>query len=282
MKRMLGVLLTGALFVAGSLFAPFIARNAEAQDWAAAKLEKSPRHREWVKVRHGKRMVDTFVVYPQAKDKRPVVLVIHEIFGLTDWAQLVADEIAEQGYIAVEPDLLSGMGPKGGRTTSFSQQQAIEAVSGLNPEQITEDLNAAANYALKLPSANGKLFVVGFCWGGGQSFRYATNRRGLSAAFVFYGTPPPAEAMRRITAPVYGFYGGDDARVTSTVPEAQKEMKAARKRYDAVIYKGAGHGFMRAGEAPDASEGNTNARKQAWVRWKVLLEENDLGGSSGK
>lgn len=279
MRRLLAVFAVGGLFVAGSLFAPFIARNAGAQEWAAAKLEKSPRHREWVKVRHGKRVVDTFVVYPQAKDKRPVVLVIHEIFGLTDWAQLVADEIAEQGYIAVEPDLLSGMGPKGGRTTSFSQQQAIEAVSGLNPEQITADLNAAARYALKPPSANGKLFVVGFCWGGGQSFRYATNRRGLSAAFVFYGTPPPAEAMRRITAPVYGFYGGDDARVTATVPEAQKEMKAAGKTYDAVVYKGAGHGFMRAGEAPDASAGNAAARKQAWVRWKVLLEENDLGGS---
>jgi carboxymethylenebutenolidase len=275
MKRWLAVLVVGGLFVTGSLFAPFIARSAGAQEWAAAKLEKSPRHREWVKVKYDGRVVDTLVVYPEAKSKRPVVLVIHEIFGLTDWAQLVADEIAEQGYIAVEPDLLSGMGPHGGRTTSFTQEQAIEAVSGLNPQQITGDLNAAADYALKLPSANGKLFVVGFCWGGGQSFRYATNRRGLSAAFVFYGTPPPAEAMRRIMAPVYGFYGGEDERVSATVPETIQEMKAAGKHYESVIYKGAGHGFMRAGEAPDASAGNAAARKQAWVRWKVLLEESD-------
>jgi carboxymethylenebutenolidase len=275
MKRTLSILMSGAFFAAVALFSPLAASNAGAQEWAAAKLDKSPRHREWVKVRHGDRVVDTFVVYPQAHDKRPVVLVIHEIFGLTDWAQLVADEIAEQGYIAVEPDLLSGMGPHGGRTTSFTQEQAIEAISNLNPEQITGDLNAAADYGLKLPAANGKLFVAGFCWGGGQSFRYATNRHGLRAAFVFYGTPPSAEAMKRVSAPVYGFYGGDDERVTSTVSETNKEMMALGKIYDAVIYKGAGHGFMRAGEAPDATRANADARKQAWVRFKVLLEEHD-------
>lgn len=275
MRRSLSIFIAGTLLSAAGLIAPPAVRNTEAQDWATAKLEKSPRHREWVKVRHGKRVVDTFVAYPQAKDKRPVVLVIHEIFGLTNWAQLVADEIAASGYIAVEPDLLSGMGAHGGRTTSFTQQQAIEAVSNLNPEQITADLNAAANYALKLPASNGKLFVVGFCWGGGQSFRYATNRRGLKAAFVFYGTPPSPEAMKRIAAPVYGFYGGNDERVTATVPETQKEMKALGKIYEAVIYKGAGHGFMRAGEAPNASDANSDARKQAWMRFKVLLEEHD-------
>lgn len=275
MKRSLSIAVIGTLCVAAGLLSPAAARNAGAQDWAAAKLEKSPRHREWVKVRHGNRVVDTLVAYPEAKDKRPVVLVIHEIFGLTDWAQLMADEIAEQGYIAVEPDLLSGMGPNGGRTTSFTQQQAIEAVSGLNPEQITADLNAAANYGLKLPASNGKLFVVGFCWGGGQSFRFATNRKGLKAAFVFYGTPPPTDVMKRITAPVYGFYAGNDARVSATVPDTKKEMKALGKTYESVIYQGAGHGFMRAGEAPDATPANSAASKQAWVRWKVLLEERD-------
>lgn len=152
---------------------------------------------------------------------------------------------------------------------------SIEAVSGLNPEQITADLNAAANYALKLPASNGKLFVVGFCWGGGQSFRFATNRRGLRAAFVFYGTPPQPDAMKRITAPVYGFYAGNDERVSATVPDTKKEMKALGKTYESVIYQGAGHGFMRAGEAPDATPANAAARKQAWVRWKVLLEERD-------
>lgn len=275
MRRWNGTFAARVLALVAALLGPFLFSPASAQDWARARLEKSSRHREWVTVKHDGRSVDTFVAYPEVKDKRPVVLIVHEIFGLTDWAQEVADEFAEQGYVAVEPDLLSGMGPNGGRTTSFSQQQAIETVSGLDPDQITADLNAAADYGLKLPASNHKLFVVGFCWGGGQSFRFATNRRGLSAAFVFYGTPPPADAMIRITAPVYGFYGGNDARVSATVPDTIKEMKAAGKGYESVIYQGASHGFMRAGEAPDANQANSGARKQAWMRLKVLLEQND-------
>ncbi len=156
---------------------------------------------------------------------------------------------------------------------SFSQNDAIEAVSHLDPDQITADLNAAADYALKLPSANGKLFVVGFCWGGGQSFRFATNRGDLSAAFVFYGPPPDADAMKRIKAPVYGFYGGADARIDATIPDAKQQMKAAGKTYEPVVYEGAGHGFMRAGEAPDASAANKKAQTQAWERLKTLLKQ---------
>lgn len=244
---------------------------ASAQDWARARVEKSPRHREWVTVKHDGRSVETFVVYPESKDTRPVVLVIHEIFGMTDWVQDLADQVAAAGYIAVAPDLLSGMGPNGGRSTSFAEGKAIEAVSHLNADQITADLNAVADYALKLPASNGKLFVAGFCWGGGQSFRFATNRRDLAAAFVFYGPPPGNEAMARIKAPVYGFYAGNDARIGATIPDTRTAMKAAGKPYDPVIYDGAGHGFMRAGEAPDASEPNRKARNEAWARWKDLL-----------
>ena len=243
-----------------------------AQDWAREKVEKSPRHREWVTVKHDGRSVETFVAYPESKDKRPVVLVIHEIFGLTDWVQDLADQLAEAGYIAVAPDLLSGMGPNGGRTTAFPEQSKVtEAVSHLNPDQVTSDLNAVADYALKLPSTNGKLFVTGYCWGGGQSFRFATNRKDLKAAFVFYGPPPAKDAMKNITAPVYGFYGGNDNRIDSTIPQAKEDMAAAGKTYEPVTYDGAGHGFMRAGEAPDATEGNKKAREEAWERWKNLL-----------
>jgi len=248
---------------------------ASAQDWARQSLDKSPRHREWVAVKHGDRAVQTFVVYPESKDKRPVVLVIHEIFGLTDWAQEVSDEVAAAGYIAVAPDLLSGMAPNGGRSSDLSQDKAIEAVSHLDPDQITADLNAAADYALKLPAANGKLFVAGFCWGGGQSFRFATNRPDLAAAFVFYGPPPAKDAMARIKAPVYGFYGGEDARIDATITQATVDMKAAGKTYQPVLYEGAGHGFMRAGEAPDASAANSKARSEAWERWKKLLQQNE-------
>src|SRR5271166_443073 len=236
-----------------------------AQDWACAKVEKSPRHREWVTVKHDGRAVETFVVYPEAKGKTPVVLVIHEIFGMTDWVQDLADQVAEAGYIAVAPDLLSGMGPNGGRSSSFPAGQgmgspATAAVSHLNPDQVTADLNAVADYASKIPASNGKLYVAGFCWGGGQSFRFATHRADLAAAFVFYGPPPAKEAMARIKAPVYGFYAGNDARIGATVPDTITNMKAAGKAYEPVTYDGAGHGFMRAGEAPDAKDADKKAR----------------------
>src|SRR5271167_1163089 len=162
-------------------FVLLAAQVAPAQDWARARVEKSPRHREWVTVKHDNRAVETFVVYPESKDKRPVVLVIHEIFGMTDWVQDLSDELAEAGYIAIAPDLLSGMGPHGGRSSDFPQGTATEAVSHLNADQITADLSAVADYGLKLPGASGKLVVTGFCWGGGQSFRFATNRGDLAA-----------------------------------------------------------------------------------------------------
>ncbi len=248
-----------------------VAQTVSAQDWAKDKLAKSPRHQEWVTVKHDGRSVETFVVYPESKDKRPVVLIIHEIFGMTDWVQDLADQIAAAGYIAVAPDLLSGMGPNGGRSSSFAEGKATEAVSHLNPDQVTADLNAAADYANKIPASDGKLYVVGFCWGGGQSFRFATNRNDLSAAFVFYGPPPDKDAMARINAPVYGFFAGNDSRIGAMIPDAIANMKAAGKTFEPVTYDGAGHGFMRAGEAPDATDANKKARTEAWERWKSLL-----------
>jgi carboxymethylenebutenolidase len=244
-----------------------------AQDWARTQLEKSPRHREWVTVKHDGRSVETFVVYPESKDKRPVVILIHEIFGMSEWVQDLADQVAAAGYIAVAPDLLSGMGPGGGRTSAFEQDKVTEAVSKLNPDQVTADLNAVADYGNKIPASNGKLFVGGFCWGGGQTFRFATNRADLSAAFVFYGPPPDKDAMAKIKVPVYGFYAGNDARIGATIPDTITQMKAAGKSFEPVTYDGAGHGFMRAGEAPDANDANKKARTDAWVRWKGLLEK---------
>ncbi len=242
-----------------------------AQTWARQRLDKSPRHREWVGVKAGGATIETFVVYPESKDKRPVVLVIHEVFGMTDWVQDLSDQLAEAGYIVVAPDLLSGKGPNGGRTDSFADGKELEAVRALNPDEVTADLNAAADYGLKLPASNGKLYVAGFCWGGGQSFRFATNRADLSAAFVFYGSPPDKADLPRIKAPVYGFYAENDARIGATIPDTEQAMKAAGKTYEPVTYKDSGHGFMRAGEAPDASPGNKQAREDTWNRWKQLL-----------
>jgi carboxymethylenebutenolidase len=243
-----------------------------AQPWARERVEKSPRHREWVTVKHDGRSVETFVAYPESAKKTPVVVVIHEIFGMTDWVEDAADQVAAAGYIAVAPDLLSGMGPNGGRTDSFAAGQVGPAIGKLSPDQITADLNAVADYGLKLPASNGKLYVAGFCWGGGQSFRFATNRPDLAAAFVFYGPPPPKDAMARIKAPVFGFYAGNDARIDATIPDTKEQMKALGKTYDPVIYDGAGHGFMRAGEDPAGTEANKKAREEAWARWKSLLK----------
>jgi carboxymethylenebutenolidase len=165
----------------------------------------------------------------------------------------------------------------------------MKGVSGLDPDVVTADLNAVADYAKKLPASNGKIAVSGFCWGGGQSFRFATNRKDLSAAFVFYGPPP--KDVSAITAPVYGFYGGADARIDATIPDAVAAMKAAGKTYDPVTYDGAGHGFMRAGEDPaadaaiknvgaddaskkshDTAVANKKAHDEGWERWLKLLK----------
>src|SRR5437870_3726659 len=275
MKRFAGIRFGLIGVVMGiALCAQTIAAQEWSQPWARERIAKSPRHSEWVTVKHDGRNVETLVVYPESKEKRPVVLVIHEIFGLSDWAQELADEVAAAGYIAVAPDLLSGMGPNGGRTKDFPQGAVTEAVSKLNPDQVTADLNAVADYAKKLPASSGKLYVAGFCWGGGQTFRFATNRDDLSAAFVFYGPPPPKDAMSRIKAPVYGFYAGNDARIDATIPDTVAAMKNAGKTYDPVTYEGAGHGFMRAGETPDdTNPANKKAREDAWKRWKTLLAQ---------
>jgi carboxymethylenebutenolidase len=253
------------------------AASLTAQDWAKAALEKSPRHREYVTLKHGDRTVQAFVVYPEVKQKAPVVLLIHEIFGLSDWAKEMADELAAQGFIVIAPDLLTGSGPNGGGTDSLGGQDNVtKAVSALSPDQVTADLDAAADYGKKLPSANGKLFVTGFCWGGGKSFAFATHRHDLAAAFVFYG-PGPAD-VSSITAPVYGFYAGNDARIGATVPATIEAMKAAGKKYEPVTYDGAGHGFMRAGEDPaNTVPGNKTARDEGFKRLVMLINKANAG-----
>lgn len=245
------------------------------QDWAKSRIEKSPRHLEWVKIKHGEREVNCFIAYPEVKEKATAVVVIHEIFGLTDWVRGVADQLAEAGYIAIAPDLLSGTAPGGGGTAELGSGDAVrKAISSLPPDQITADLNAAANYVAKLPACNGKIAVGGFCWGGGQTFRFATNNKEVKSAFVFYGSgPEKQQEISRIPCPVYGFYGGNDARVNATIPKSSELMKKAGKTYEPVTYEGAGHGFMRAGEAPDANAANKRAREEAWKRWTDLLKK---------
>jgi len=273
------------LLIAAPLSVFLMVSSLSAQDWARQKLEKSSRHGEWVTVKHDGRAVETFVVYPESKAKTPVVVIIHEIFGMSDWVQSLADQVAEAGYIAVAPDLLSGMGPNGGGTKSLASGEVGQAIGKLAPDQITADLNAVADYGLKLPASSGKVFVAGFCWGGTQTFRYTTNRPDLKAAFVFYGSAPSSgqssefvpdkTALARIKAPVFGFYAGNDARIGATVPATQSAMKELGKVFEPVTYEGAGHGFMRDGDDPTSTNAahaaNVKARNEAWSRWKGLL-----------
>ncbi len=261
-----------AFFLAALMLA---AVTTPAQDWAKSQLEKSPRHQEWIKVRQGTRDVQSFIVYPQVKEKAPAVVVVHEIFGLTDWVRSVADQLAAAGYIAIAPDLVSGMAPGGGGTSELpGQDAAIKAVSTLPPDQVTADLDAVVDYVSKLPACNGKVVIAGFCWGGSQTFRYATHNQKIKAAFVFYGSGPEnASDIARIACPVYGFYGGNDARVDATVPKTAELMRSAGKTYEPVTYEGAGHGFMRSGEAPDGGRADKNAREEGWKRWMSLMKK---------
>jgi carboxymethylenebutenolidase len=236
---------------------------------ADSRLETSPRHDEWVTIESNGRPLHAYVVYPQSSKKAGAVVVIHENRGLTDWVRTVADRLAENGYIAIAPDLLSGKGPGGGRTKDFpSEDAAREAISTLQKPQVLADLAATANYVRHLPSANGKLAVGGFCWGGGQTFSFANVGEDISASFVFYGTGPQDDAgATGIDGPVFGFYGGDDARVNATIDPTKAVMEKNGKRYDPVIYPGAGHAFMRLGELPDATEANRKASEEGWARW---------------
>jgi len=250
---------------------PIPAGEAEAK----AALEKSPRHHEWVNipVPGSDTKLSSFIVYPERKDKAPVIIVIMEIYGLTDWIRAVTDRLAADGFIAIVPDLLSGRGPGGGGTEAFaSRDDVVKAVHGLSSPQVVTMLDAVKDYAVSLPAAIQKFATVGFCWGGGQSFHYATVQPKLGAAVVYYGVSPPLEALSAISAPVLGLYGEDDARVVSTVKPAEEKMKELGKIYIAHIYKDAGHGFLRAqGERNGA---NLEASRQAWPAAIQFLREN--------
>lgn len=239
------------------------------------RLETTPRHDEWVTIQSAGRPLHAYVVYPQSSKKGGAVMVIHENRGLTDWVRTVADQLAERGYLAIAPDMLSGSAPGGGRTSDFPTSDAArEAISRLPREQVLADLAATANYVRTLPAANGKLAVAGFCWGGSRTWDAANTIDGIAAAFPFYGTGPDSDAgVTGIEAPVYGFYGGDDARVNATIEPTKALMDKHGKTFEPVIYPGAGHAFMRLGEEANPTEPNRKAREDAWQRWLTLLEK---------
>jgi carboxymethylenebutenolidase len=269
MKRLL-------VFFGVALLALF-ATEAIAQPAVLERLEKSPRHHEWADIESkGGRKVHAWVVYPEVDHPATTVIVIHENKGLTDWVRGVADQLAEAGYLAVAPDLLSGTAPGGGNTPEFgSEDNARNGIGKLPQEQVTNDLDAVYEFAKNLPAGNKIVAVGGFCWGGGQTFAYAAHNPKIASAFVFYGSALKNEAdYKNIAAPVYGFYGSQDFRISGEVPNVEKRMKQQEKKYEPVIYKGAGHGFMRQGEVTaDKDSADRKARDEGWERWKKLLGE---------
>lgn len=260
------------------------------EEGAKARLSASPRHSEWVKIAADGGPVNTFVVYPERKDKAPVVIVIQEIFGLSDWIRGVADQLAAEGFIAVAPDLLSGHGPNGGGTEAYpSRDDVTKAVMGLAQPEMTARLNAVREYGLKLPAANGKSATVGYCFGGSQSFAYAVSQPALNAAVVYYGTAPnqpgttqgsftPAASMAQIKAPVLGLYGGADARIGATIPATEAKMKELGKTYEPHTLENAGHGFLRAQTGQNGA--NMKATEQAWPMTIAFIRKYTEGGAS--
>lgn len=257
-KRRRIVWVTAAVIVATSVF-------------LVSRIEVGHR-RKYVSLTHGSRALQLLVDYP-SKPRRgsAIVVLVHEVYGLSEWTKVMSDELADRGFIVLAPDLLSGHGPNGGGYSDFTNENdVIQAVSDLDPTAVTVDLDAVVDYGKKLPSFDEKLAIVGFSWGGWKSFAFATHRRDLSGVFVFYGTGPTD--VRSISAPVYGFYAGNDGEVDATIPATTEAMKAAGKFYDPVVYEGADHGFMRLG----VETGNTNpvdktSRTQALDRLIKLL-----------
>lgn len=242
------------------------------EEGARARLNSSPRHGEWVTYdAGGGDEVRAWVVYPERSDAAPVVLVIHEIYGLTDWIRSVADQLAADGFIAVAPDLLSGHGTGGGGSETLDRDGAVAAVRGLDRAEVNRRLRTAGAYGLDLPAAGDRVGVVGFCWGGSSSFLIAADWQDLDAAVVYYGGSPES-GYERIRAPVLGLYGGNDNRVNATIPAAETAMDRLGLSYEPVVYEGAGHGFLRAQSGQEGA--NMSATEQAWPRTISFFREH--------
>jgi len=245
------------------------------QDSAARVLETSPRHGEFVDVAlpSGGTPIRTWVVYPERKDKAGVVIVIQEIFGLSDWIRAVADQLAADGFIAIAPDMISGLGPGGGGTDSVaSRDEVVKLTRELTPEMVRERIDAMRGYGVKLPAANGKVATIGFCWGGARSFAYAAADPPPTAAVVYYGSAPDSATLQAVRAPVLGNFGSDDARVNATIEPAAATLKKLGRNFEAHYYEGAGHGFLR--QQAEREGANLKATQSAWPRTIAFLKKH--------
>ena len=230
----------------------------------AQRLARSPRHGEYVMIPTGAGdSVRAWVVYPERSTKAPVVVVVHEIFGLSTWVRGVADQLAADGFIAIAPDLLTGKAAPAPGSDTLTQAAATSAIRTLQPDDVQRQLAAVGKYGMSLPAAEHSYGIVGFCWGGGTSFAHAVmSPEGLGASVVYYGTSPALSSLSSVRVPVLGLYAGDDARVGATVPPADSAMRAMGKTFDVHSFAGAGHGFLRQQDGKDGA--NLAASRQAW------------------
>lgn len=245
------------------------------EDGAKAALDRSPRHGEMVDVAvpGDSTKLRTWIVYPERADRAGVVILVHEIFGLSDWIRAAADQAAREGFIAVVPDLVSGFGPGGGGTESAgSRDDVVKLVRSLTPEITRRRLDAVHDWAVALPAANGRAATMGFCWGGTRSFEYAATQPKLRAAVVFYGPSPDSATLEQVHAPVLGLYGGDDARVNTTIEGAARRLKQRGRTYETHLFDGAGHGFLRQQSGREGA--NLRASRQAWPRAIAFLRRH--------
>ncbi|MCC6317174.1 MAG: dienelactone hydrolase family protein [Gemmatimonadaceae bacterium] len=269
---------------------------------AAARLAASPRHGEWVKFPSAPGSADSimaWIVYPEAREKAPVVVVVHEIFGLATWVRGVADQVAADGFIAIAPDFLTRV--RGGPSTVELRGDTARAlIAGVNIEERNRIIAAAASYAMMQPAATQKYGVIGYCWGGSTTFAHAVNGgvKGFSGGVAFYGAPfmaggspatattaavpasPVADSLAKIRTPIMLLNGSKDARIGAAMPAIDSIMKAQRKDYVGVNYEGAVHGFLRAQDDPRAQRdpaeeaANLAATRDGWPRTIAFLRKN--------
>ena len=237
-------------------------KNAE----ALAQLKSSPRHAEWVDIKASSGApIKSFVVYPERKDKAPVVIVIQEIFGLTDWIRGVADQLAKEGFIAIAPDFLSGMGPNKGGSQELGEQGSVAEIRKLTDDDRIRILNDVRAYALTIPAANGKTGTVGFCWGGAASSLFALRQPGHNAAVAYYGgMPTDPAAFANAKTPILGLYAANDNRVNATLDLAKAELAKKNVTYEQHFFEGAGHGFLRQQNGSAQAPNNRQASEKAW------------------
>lgn len=244
-----------------------------AAEFVEAALAASPRHGEWVDVKMGDGTpIRTWTVFPERSSRAGAVIVVHENRGLNDWARAVADQLAEDGFVAIAVDLLSGKGPGGGHTDSIPPGEVGKVLASLTRQEINERLDTVRAHAIQIPAANGRVGIIGFCWGGSTVFQYAVHQPALNAGVVYYGGAPQDPALLdRIEAPLLGLFGEDDARVNTSVLTAMPMLNKERDVLDAHMFPGAGHGFLR---QQYGREANLRAAERAWPMTLRFLREH--------